>query len=86
MLTLEPRRLSDGRLVLNADVLSDPFFADRKRGWAAVLLASLDEVSEQEQSELSPDIDVQPKAEVDAGAVQLAPGVQRVVLSEEDMV
>src|SRR3954464_10364087 len=34
---LEPRRLQDGRLVLNADILDDPFFADPSRRWAAIL-------------------------------------------------
>jgi hypothetical protein len=34
---LEPRRLQDGRLILNADILDDPFFADPSRPWAAIL-------------------------------------------------
>ena len=34
---LEPRRLQDGRLILNADILDDPFFSDPARPWAAVL-------------------------------------------------
>ena len=34
---LEPRRLQDGRLILNADVLDDPYFADPSQPWAAIL-------------------------------------------------
>jgi hypothetical protein len=34
---LEPRRLRDGRLILNADILDDPYFADPSRSWAAIL-------------------------------------------------
>jgi hypothetical protein len=34
---LEPRRLQDGRLILNADILDDPYFADPSRPWAAIL-------------------------------------------------
>ena len=88
-LTLEPRRLSDGRLILNADVLSDPFFADRSRGWAAVLLAP-EEIGEPEETgggELSPEIDVDVGVgEVGAPAVvDLAVGVQRVVISEGEL-
>jgi hypothetical protein len=87
MLTLEPRRLSDGRLILNADVLDDPCFTDRSRGWAAVFLAPVEAVEQSEEPrEVSPEIDVDLEVEQAAGAVQLAPGVQRVVLSEEDMV
>jgi hypothetical protein len=34
---LEPRRLQDGRLILNADILDDPYFADPARPWAQIL-------------------------------------------------
>jgi hypothetical protein len=34
---LKPRILQDGRLILNADILDDPFFADPSRPWAAIL-------------------------------------------------
>jgi hypothetical protein len=34
---LEPRRLQDGRLILNADILGDPYFTDPTKPWAAVL-------------------------------------------------
>jgi hypothetical protein len=37
ILTLEPRGLQDGRLILNADILDDPYFADPSRPWAAIL-------------------------------------------------
>lgn len=34
---LEPRRLQDGRLMLNADILDDPFFADPAKPWAQII-------------------------------------------------
>jgi hypothetical protein len=44
---LEPRRLQDGRLILNADILDDPYFADPSRPWAAVLGIAPQEVAEE---------------------------------------
>ena len=37
ILTLEPRRLEDGRLILNSDILDDPFFSDPAKPWAQIL-------------------------------------------------
>ena len=34
---LEPRRLEDGRLILNADILDDPHFSDPEKPWAQIL-------------------------------------------------
>jgi len=80
-LILEPRRLGDGRLILNVDVLEDPFFVDRGRGWAATLLAPVEiqpEVTGGNESEVEVEVDVAPGV--------LAEGVQRVTLSESDLV
>src|ERR1051325_8402485 len=44
---LEPRRLQDGRLILNADILDDPYFADPSRPWAAILAGEQVAVEEQ---------------------------------------
>jgi hypothetical protein len=44
---LEPRQLQDGRLILNADILDDPFFADPAKPWAAILTG--------EQTTIEPD-------------------------------
>jgi hypothetical protein len=46
-LTLQPRRLQDGRLILNADILDDPFFADPSRPWATVLGIAPQEIAEE---------------------------------------
>ena len=89
---LKARRLADGRLILNADVLDDPFFADRSRGWAAVLLApeAITEPPQNDGGELSPEIDI--GVEVGGGVgigapapVEVAAGVQRVILSEAEL-
>src|ERR1044071_2030404 len=34
---LKPRQLQDGRLILNADILDDPYFADPSRPWVSIL-------------------------------------------------
>src|SRR5262245_25119164 len=50
---LEPRRLQDGRLVLNADILDDPYFADPARPWAAILAGEQSVVEESQQGEVA---------------------------------
>jgi hypothetical protein len=84
---LKPRRLADGRLILNADILDDPFFTDRTRGWAAILLAPVEQVIEQEiteQAESGPDVEVgQVGLPVEA---TLAAGIQRVTLSPQELI
>ena len=88
MLRLEPRRLSDGRLVLNADVLDDPLFTDRSRSWATVLLAPVEEVNEEppaEGMELSPEIDVEFGVEVPE-SIEISAGIQRVTLNDSELI
>lgn len=82
---LKPRRLSDGRLILNADVLTDPFFADRSRGWAAVLLAPVEQPppGQTEGTEFSPEIDLE--AGGVSAPVEVAAGVQRATLSAQEL-
>jgi hypothetical protein len=48
---LEPRRLQDGRLILNADVLDDPYFADPASPWAAILAGEQVVVEEPKEGE-----------------------------------
>jgi hypothetical protein len=38
--TIVPRELAEGRLILNADVLDDPIFADPAKAWSPALLAA----------------------------------------------
>jgi hypothetical protein len=38
--TIVPRELADGRLILNADVLDDPFFSDADRPWWSIIAAA----------------------------------------------
>jgi hypothetical protein len=45
---LEPRQLQDGRLILNADILDDSYFADPSRPWASILgITAPEEVPDQ---------------------------------------
>lgn len=37
---LEPRVLADGRQILNADVLEDPFFNDPEKPWWPIIAAA----------------------------------------------
>ena len=82
---LKPRRLNDGRLILNADVLDDPFFVDRARGWARVLIVD-GEPDQAEQTQATADMS---DAGVETGAVApplvLATGIQRVILTEAEL-
>lgn len=48
---LEPRRLEDGRLILNADILDDPYFADSSRPWAAIVAGEQVLVEEPKEGE-----------------------------------
>ena len=57
ILTLEPRRLQDGRLVLNADILDDPFFSDPAKPWAQILARQEVIVEEPAQGDAIPAID-----------------------------
>lgn len=34
---LEARQLEDGRYILNADILDDPYFSDPSHRWAAII-------------------------------------------------
>jgi hypothetical protein len=54
---LEPRRLQDGRLILNADILDDPYFADPSRPWAAILAGEQIVVEEPQAGEVAVGID-----------------------------
>src|ERR1041385_2384249 len=49
-ITLEPRQLQDGRLILNADILADPYFIDPSRPWAVILGISAPEEIPADQS------------------------------------
>ena len=48
---LEPRRLEDGRLILNADVLDDPHFTDPAKPWAPILAGQEIAVEEPKEGE-----------------------------------
>ena len=48
---LEPRRLQDGRFILNADVLDDPHFSDPEKPWAAILAGEQVVVEEPKEGE-----------------------------------
>lgn len=37
---LEPRTLTDGRQILNADVLDDPHFSDPEKPWWPIIAAA----------------------------------------------
>src|SRR3954469_12060196 len=54
---LEPRRLQDGRLILNADILDDPFFADPSRPWAAILTGEQIVVEQPQAEEVAIDLE-----------------------------
>lgn len=82
---LKPRRLNDGRLILNADVLDDPFFVDRARGWARVLIVDggLDQPEQTQATDGVSDVGVETGAV--AAPVVLAAGIQRVILTEAEL-
>lgn len=73
ILALEPRRLHDGRLILNADILDDPYFTDPSRPWAQILGISAPQPVEESAGE----------AVIDTGAIQTADGPDNSVRSPQ---
>jgi hypothetical protein len=86
ILTLEPRRLQDGRLILNADILDDPYFADPSRPWAAILAGEQVTVEDQPDQVQPGEVAIEVEAARDAIANGLADVKSKIVtLSAADL-
>ena len=78
---LEPRRLDDGRLVLNADILDDPHFSDPEKPWAQIL--SRAEVASEEPKQGEPaKIDDATRATIATGLAQARAGILTLTASD----
>jgi hypothetical protein len=57
ILVLEPRRLQDGRLILNAGILDDPYYTDPSRPWSAILgISTPEEIPADQSGQTTPDL------------------------------
>src|SRR5947209_4863862 len=83
ILTLEPRRLQDGRLILNADILDDPYFADPSRPWAAILAGEQIAVEEQPDAAQPGEVSLEVQEAVVESLAQVRSGV--VTLTEAEL-
>jgi hypothetical protein len=87
MRVLEPRRLEDGRLILNADILDDPYFSDPSRPWAAILTGEPVVIGEPQEVEVGAgEVDV--IREGDGQAIDAFADIRSrvVTLTEADLV